>query len=127
MRNASYYHHRCMMSFHRTLITLTSSNGPITLAYKHQVKSGLYNLDNSQLHLSAALDSLYSSLTSPSSDRFIIPDDQLDFAAGYYAGSSSFSMQNFAGMAYAKARSFVNPPTKGMYIHGSVGVSNMGQ
>lgn len=112
------------MPFQRSLIRLTSSNGPITLAYKDQVKAGLYNLDSSQLHLSATLDSLYSSLSAPSSHRFIIPDEQLDHAAAYYAGSSSLSIQNFTGIAWAKARFVVNPPPKGVYIHGSVGVCN---
>ena len=121
------------MPFHRTAAAFqhrANNAGPITLAYKRHVKSGQINLDKNQLSLSAALDSLYSSLASSKSDRFIIPDEQLHHAAKYYSsiGSSSssylssLSAQNFAGFAAAAAHSFVNPSPQGIYVHGPTGV-----
>lgn len=111
-------------SFHRTAAASKSANGPISFIYKRHVKSGRYKLDQNQLALSAALDSLYSQLSSSSSSsRFLIPDDQLHHAASYYAGSSSlFSFDNLTGVAFAKAHSYIHTPPKGIYIHGSVGV-----
>ncbi|KAL7512073.1 hypothetical protein ACHAXN_009010 [Cyclotella atomus] len=110
--------------FHRSVVAAASRtiSGPVTLALNHHVKSGRFNLDQNQLSLSAALDSLYTNLSLPNSDRFLLPDDQLHNAASYYAGSSSLSIDNFAGIAFAKAYSYVNIPSKGIYIHGSVGV-----
>ena len=110
------------MPFRRSIALFKSSGGPISLAYKYRVESGKINLDQNQLSLSAALDSLYSNLTSPNNDRFLIPDDQLDHAAQYYGGSSKLTMLNFADVTLAKVHSLIYSPPKGVYIHGSVGV-----
>lgn len=131
------------MPFHRTLASFCqrARGGPVTIAYKRRVKADNLRLDKEQLSLSAALDTLYSSLTLPSG-RYLIPDEHLETAAKYYGGSSSsLSLLSgnfdFAGMAVATAHSFVtrttstststpinstSPTPKGIYIHGSVGV-----
>lgn len=110
------------MPLRRSITLFKSSGGPISLAYKQRVESGRINLDQNQLSLSAALDSLYSNLSSPDSDRFLIPDGQLQYAARYHGGSWVLSMNNFADIALAKAHSFIYTPPKGVYIYGSVGV-----
>ena len=137
------------MPFHRTLASFCqrARDGPVTLAYKRRVKADNLRLDKEQLSLSAALDTLYSSLTLPRSGRYVIPDEHLETAAIYYGGSSSsLSLSllsgwnfDFAGIAVATAHSFVTARTsttstsintsttptstpKGIYIHGSVGV-----
>jgi len=120
------------MAFHRTFTAFCQRGGPITLAYKRRVKSGIISLDNEQLSLSAALDNLYSSLTAPSEQYLSIPDEHTEAAARYYGGSTALSSDNFAGMAVAKAHSLFNNITRGtmanrdekrgIYVHGSVGV-----
>ncbi|KAL3797650.1 hypothetical protein HJC23_013482 [Cyclotella cryptica] len=111
------------MPFHRSATAFQQRiGGPITLAYKRHVQSGRIHPDNDQLSLGAALDSLYFHLSSPTSERFLIPDHHLDQAARYYAGSSSLSLEHLPGIAIATAHSFVHSSPKGIYIHGSVGV-----
>jgi hypothetical protein len=92
-----------------------SDSGPITLSYKQYVKSGKLHLDKDQLSLSAALDSLYSSLSTI--NHFLIPDDHLSDAAQHYADaeSSSLSLENLAGIALARAYSFIHTNPKGIY------------
>jgi predicted ATPase len=51
----------------------------------------------------------------------LIPDEHLSDAAQHYAGSSSLSLENLAGIALARAYSFIHTNPKGIYIHGSVG------
>ena len=51
----------------------------------------------------------------------MIPDEHLSDAAQHYAGSSSLSLENLAGIALARAYSFIHTNPKGIYIHGSVG------
>ena len=103
------------MPFHRTLVSFCqrARGGPVTLAYKRRIKADNLRLDQEQLSLSAALDTLYSSLTLPSAGRYVIPDEHLETAAIYYGGSSSslsallFSGNfDFVGMAVATAHSF---------------------
>jgi hypothetical protein len=53
--------------------------------------------DKDQLSLSAALDSLYSNLSTI--NHFLIPDEHLSDAAQYYAEISSLSLENLAGIA----------------------------
>ncbi|KAL7487542.1 hypothetical protein ACHAW6_015932 [Cyclotella cf. meneghiniana] len=114
------------MAFHRSLTAFQQRLvGPITLTYQRLIQSGQIHLDHDQLSLGAALDSLYFQLSSPASHRFLIPDDHLDHAARYYAGSSPAfsSFGNLAGIAVAAAHSLVHHSSpKGIYIHGSVGV-----
>lgn len=107
------------MPIRRSVATFHQRTGPITLAYQRQVASGKISLDNDQLHLGAALDSLYSTLISSSSNRFTIPDEHLEAAARYYSGVTT---DNFTGVAVATAHSLFNTRQKGIYIHGSVGV-----
>lgn len=78
------------MGFHRQCSTqyitkIPTHHQPITLAYHRHVQSGQINLDNNQLSLSVALDSLYRNLSSY--DRFTIPDDRLDHVAWFMHGA----------------------------------------
>ena len=119
------------MPFHKTVAAFQQRvAGPITLAYQRRVNSGSINLDSGQLSLTAALDSLYFSLSGSSSirERFQIPDEYVEAVAGYYGGSGGGSSSllpsgHTAGIAIlATAYSFVNPPPRGIYVHGSVGI-----
>ena len=107
-----------------TKLVLVSGSGPITLDSILQAICRIRKApsrDKDQLSLSAALDSLYSNLSTI--NHFLIPDEHLSDAAQHYAGSSSLSLENLAGIALAIARaySFIHTNPKCIYIHGSVG------
>ena len=133
-----------IMPFRRTIATSLSKQsssssscgcgGPITLAYQRLVSSGKLRIDNQQLSLSTSLDTLYTSLASTRSERFLIPDEHVEIAATYYAQSSSSSStlasiisNNFVGFAKVTAYSILSSSIttsspRGIYVHGSVGV-----
>jgi predicted ATPase len=94
-----------------TKLVLVSGSGPITLSYKQYVKSGRLHVETrTSFH-----------------NHFLIPDEHLSDAAQHYAGSSSLSLENLAGIALAIARaySFIHTNPKCIYIHGSVGAGKL--
>ncbi len=119
------------MALRRSIATLHQrAVGPISLAYNRRVVSDRFRLDKEQLLLSLKLDDLYFSMSSSSTsciDRFFIPNRHIETVARYYGGESNLTTKtnNIAAIVLAAANSLVNAsrPPRGVYIHGSVGVS----
>jgi protein AFG1 len=105
--------------------------GPVTVAYRHRVKTSALRYNAEQLSLCSKLDALYSSLLtqskkkypllSSSVDRlFMIPDEHLEVAARYYSYSnrrsilssskmllSTITTDNISSVAYTAAHSLL--------------------
>jgi protein AFG1 len=101
---------RCVM--HCTTRRLFSSNGPVTAAYLHKVKSGALRYDGEQIKVACKLDNLHSTIASlPSAP--VLSNERF----------SPDQLTRSLASAKSKMLSFFAPPTPtGIYIYGSVGV-----
>lgn len=88
-----------------TIVRLHHVAGPVTLAYRHRIKTSALRYDAEQLSLCSKLDALYSSLLIHSKKNtllsssfvddnhhhglFMIPDEHLEVAARYYSHNNS--------------------------------------